>query len=134
MSENIPLKDSRLQLKVSKLIRKLLATLLSENMLHLGSIKIGECEIHALNFQINGRDECVAANLRIWICIYISIFIFHLTIMTSILSRWTRINIDTNLTMNNYFSPQELDKEGLLCSTTGLATGDIACFPDVSRF
>jgi len=28
---------------------------------------------------------------------------------------------------------EELDKEGLLCSTTGLATGDIACFPDASR-
>jgi len=28
---------------------------------------------------------------------------------------------------------KELDKEGLLCSTTGLATSDIACFPDVSR-
>jgi len=25
---------------------------------------------------------------------------------------------------------KEVDKEGLLCSTTGLATGDIACFPD----
>lgn len=28
---------------------------------------------------------------------------------------------------------EHLDKEGLLCSTTGLATSDIACFPDVSR-
>jgi len=28
---------------------------------------------------------------------------------------------------------KEVDKEGLLCSTTGLATSDIACFPDVSR-
>jgi len=28
---------------------------------------------------------------------------------------------------------EQLDKEGLLCSTTGLASGDIACFPDVSR-
>ena len=29
----------------------------------------------------------------------------------------------------------QVDTEGLLCSTTGLLTsGDIACFPDVSRF
>jgi len=28
---------------------------------------------------------------------------------------------------------EQMDKEGLLCSTTGLAIGDIACFPDMSR-